>query len=402
MCSGLVDLSLFAYSPAIDTRFSNINQTYGLCASATWPGSRAIDNRSPSPQASRTKPLPNRSRKNIHDSYMPSAGSRCVLRRIRRIRLDSISGDHKHRLQARRPSGYASARSAYINPNSVPEPLIQTLQERRNPSERRLTLPTDDITMPGSNLPMVWLQDEQIWLVGDPTDSSYGFYATGHDGGEEWLPPYTENDSPASEPSQSDLSPVREQFMSLMVPSVNPDEPQMSPLFQEALAGVGMLSYDEARDHQVSNRRDEDDVVTQQSTQLQPRFYRDSTSPGQAQYTAYNPTNNPWNSRLKTPRSASPALRADTIKYSTEGEIQRQKEREERGRMMYEREKHQSYSSDVFYDHGYNHPYASSSGYLSSGLSRRESWHSDSCPSAISPLVSPESTWIMRASSTRH
>ena len=230
MGSALVDLSLFAYSPTIDHRFSNINQTYGLCSSATWPTSRAIDNRSTSPQDSRMKPLPKPPRKNIYDFCVPSTGTKCVLKRIKRVKLDSIGGDYQQQLRARTPSAYASAPSAYINPNSIPEPSTQTLQERRSPYEAQLTLPNDTITMPGSGLPILWLPDEQMWLVADPTDPSYGFFATGPNDEEEWLPPYVgENHSPASEPSQSDLSPVREQFMSLMVPSVDREEPQMSP-----------------------------------------------------------------------------------------------------------------------------------------------------------------------------
>ncbi|CAF9917416.1 MAG: hypothetical protein GOMPHAMPRED_001252 [Gomphillus americanus] len=416
MASGLVDLSLFAYSPAADQHFSNLSriEDYRLHTTATWP-TMATPSGTIEPQQSAIKQMPRRQRRNIYDLCIPSTGDRCVLRRIKRVKLDTLRGDHRLQLRSA-PSAYASAPSAYINPNTIPVQSTQiptqslpnqTLQERQTPTEPQPTLPNDNITISGNGVPMIWLSDEQMWLVADPTDPGYGYFATGPEEGIDWLPPYVENDSPSSEPSQSDFSPIREQFMSLMEvsrqdqrpPTINPDEPQMSPLFQEALAGVTMLNFNDSSDYTLPHGT------------IQPAESRKSSQSGeintdQAGYTPYNRTNNPWTSRTKRtdsysriPRSESPALRNEghNGKYSTEAEIQRQQERLARRRIMVD---HQRHPRDTF--NSTNIPYGHGPNYRPSGLSRRESWHSDSCASTTSSLITPEMVWPVRSSSARH
>ena len=422
MASGLVDLSLFAYSPGADQHFSNLSriEDFRLHTTATWP-TMDTSSRTMEVQQSTGKQMPRRQRRNIYDLCIPSTGDRCVLRRIKRVKLDTLRGDHRLQLRSA-PSAYASAPSAYVNPNTIPiQPTPvptqslpnQPLQERRNPTEPPLTLPNDNITISGNGIPMIWLSDEQMWLVADPTDPGYGYFATGPEEGIDWLPPYVENDSPASEPSQSDFSPIREQFMSLMEaprqelrpPTINPDEPQMSPLFQEALAGVTMLNFNDSSDYTVAHGM------------TQPARSRKSSQSagndiGQAAYTPYNRVNNPWNSQTsradsysRIPRSGSPALRNDAAeshngKYSTEAEIQRQKERLARKRIMADRQTQSHHPRDTY--NSTNVPYGHGPNYRPSGLSRRESWHSDSCASTTSSLITPEMAWPVRSSSARH
>ncbi|MCJ1323493.1 hypothetical protein MMC10_000154 [Thelotrema lepadinum] len=353
------------------------------------------------------KPLPKAPRKNICDFLVvdPRANNKCILKRMKRVNLESVLGD---RSLAATPSAYATARSAYVNPNEqlLPPPTQdhsqQTLQERRNASSiPQLTLPTNDdgtTRTTQGGLPMIWLADEQMWLVADPSDPGYGYYATGpEDGADEWLPPYTEAESPASDPSSSDLSPIREQFLSLIdagsrrnspnyPTSSNPTEPRLSPLFQEAVQGVGMLDLSSPSDYQVSpfsppqphsgrqpqNSRNSNQrqyipyrpvpefskSYTQSHSHTKPQTHRSSTqkTPQPDLYLeSWSPSphgrspspNNP----LFPPRSTSHALRItspqpDTTnwgKYSSEAEIRRQQERKERRRGALAREQsHQS------------------------------------------------------------
>ena len=206
-----------------------------------------------------TKPLPPVPRRRFGDfrpDPRPSESSRCLLSRMKRIRLDPT----------------LSSSSAYF----TSQLHQQTLQQRRqSPSAPALTLPAVNAAStpppaasPRSRpaLPMVWLAEEEMWLVADPSDPEYGYYAPGEP--DEAPPAYTE--SPASPPSASDLSPVQTQFMSLMDSSSRPvptyrstttssapaastsrcggwfgrgGEERLSPLFQEAINGVSMLEY---------------------------------------------------------------------------------------------------------------------------------------------------------------
>ena len=353
---------------------------------------------SPVPQTSTNKPLPKIPKRGLCDFVMMDTrnSNKCILKRMRRVRLDAVLGD---RSLAGTPSAYATARSAYVNPceplASLPSPALQqqTLQERRNPaSVPQLTLPTTTESRTHNGMPMMWLADEQMWLVADPSDPGYGYYATGpEDGMDEWLPPYTEAQSGPSDPSSSDLSPVREQFMSLMDQNrqrgypqhrfAHADEPRLSPLFQEAMQGVSMLDFS---DYQVpSDRRspspDHRNSSKQSQSQSQRQYipyrsfphinahsqqYASRTAsqhqPSQKKADLYipdlptpppsstpngisciSPSQIPPRSQshaLRTPLPSSTLPTINYSKYSSESEIRRQQERVERRRMHLERE----------------------------------------------------------------
>ena len=264
--SALFDLSLFAVSPTNDTHFAVPEDELQPRHPPTWPAappSPRRQRRVPSPPIN-MKPLPPVPRRrlceNLQDPRHERGEPRCILSRIRRMKLDS---------------------PAPLQPSTLPRPVRQqTLQERRNPTANTttLTLPTTPSSPSPSRppLPMIWLPDEEMWLVADPNDPQTAGYYAPTSGDYEFLPPYTE--SPASDPSPSDLSPVRTQFLALMEEqranqqrrgdgSANGcscnccsserrhssgrsgdrrGEQRFSPMFQEAISGVGLLpSYGE-------------------------------------------------------------------------------------------------------------------------------------------------------------
>ena len=449
MDSGLVDLSLFTYGPSNHESYRSSDHAapsgHQLLSTSTWPPRSPNRTTSSTPGTCVMKPLPKVPRKNLCDFLVvdAKANNKCILKRMKRVNLESVLGD---RSLAATPSAYATARSAYVNPN---EPLLpppspdhpqQTLQERRNPaSVPQLTLPTNDdgtTRTTQGGLPMIWLADEQMWLVADPSDPGYGYYATGpEDGGDEWLPPYTEAESPASDPSSSDLSPIREQFLSLIdagsrrnspncpISSMNPTEPRLSPLFQEAVQGVGMLDLSSSSDYQVSpfspqSYNGHQSQTSRNSNQRQyipyrpvpefhksyshsrpkpqphrsstqktpkPDLYLDSWTPSSKEHPS---PNNP----LFPPRSTSHALRTpspqpDTTnwgKYSSEAEIRRQQERKERRRCALEKEQsHRRERPDSCYSDSGLSTYTTSEGGLDIG-------------------PSPGYWGVQRASSARH
>ena len=392
----LVDLSLFTMPPTeVEVyRASDYAALSGhhLHSTTTWPPSSTGRSLSPTQQAVRMKPLPKVPKWGLCDLMVTDArnNNKCILKRIKRVRLDSVLND---RSLAGTPSAYATARSAYVNPHEPSPPpspphqtlqhsIQQSLQARRNHTAvPQLTLPdTTQTSETQSGLPMIWLSDEQMWLVADPSDPGYGYYATGpEDGMDEWLPPYTEAESSPSNPSYSDLSPVREQFMSLMEQQrrrnsprgsdSNCEEPRLSPLFQEAMQGVSMLDFS---DYQTSSS----DYGTSEQEQQQ-----DQLRSGRRQYIPYRPLPESYNQTqqkksnssrsssqqrthqpnlyipdwkppapsfaIPSPRAQSDALRTvarkpvNWSKYGSEAEIKRQQERMERrkGHMEKEQEK---------------------------------------------------------------
>ena len=238
MEDGLVDLSLFTVPPTNDTHFTNSKSPThrSLFHTSTWPPRRS--------QAG-AKPLRAPRRRFLELCQDPRGDSRCILQRMKRIRIDPA----------------LAGQSAYMTTQA--QQHQQTLQERRNPpSGPTLTLhsATDSPTPNRQTLPMIWLPDEQIWLVADPTDPTYGYYAPLSE--EDEAPPaYAESESPASDPSPSDFSPVRSQFMTLIEHrrQVNYPEDRLSPLFQEAIHGVDMLEHDDSnessKDHDEKSLR---------------------------------------------------------------------------------------------------------------------------------------------------
>ena len=230
MNEGLVDLSLFTTSPTNDIHFTvPDSQTHrSFLHTSTWPSRRS--------QATSTKLPPRAPRRRFLELCQdPRGDSRCILQRMKRIRIDSAPADR---------SGYTVNQAQQYQ---------QTLQERRNTaSGPTLTLQTasDPTTTTRQALPMIWLSEEQMWLMADPNDPAYGYYAPLSE--DEAPPAYAESESPASDPSPSDFSPVRSQFMTLIEHrrQGHNDYPEdrLSPLFQEAINGVGMLEYGDSNE----------------------------------------------------------------------------------------------------------------------------------------------------------
>ena len=411
MDAGLVDLSLFTIGPTNheSSRSNDYDAPSGhqLLSTSTWPPRSPNRTTSPVSQTCLTKPLPKVPRRGLCDFLVVDAkanNNRCILKRMKRVKLESVLGD---RALTATPSAYATARSAYINPNepSPSPPSQQSIQERRNPlAVPQLTLPSSNDTTVSTTqggLPMIWLADEQMWLVADPLDPGYGYYATGpEDGMDEWLPPYTESEAPPSDPSSSDLSPVREQFMHLMESgrsrspnnnTNNDTEPGLSPLFQEATQGVGLLDFSSSstdydispsasrrnphdpRPHllRTSNKRQYIPYRPMPNSHQPPRpdsqtTHRSSTQKSQQtdlsleEWSPLVPPQNPF--VVLPPRSTSHALRTPPAqqnatnwgKYASEAEIKRHQERVARRRGALEREEsaRERRSSSCYSDSG--------------------------------------------------
>ena len=241
MDMGLVDLSLFAVSPTNDQQFTvpeipayrrrpNNTSTHPRHHDETLDYPRYSDEiprpryetavyRS-APRACTNKPLPPLPRKTVCERRIAmrrddANAPRCILSRIKRART------------APQPTRYAN-----------------TIQQRRNlTSIPRLTLsvsqPQQDQIRSRPALPMVWMPDEQMWLIaqdeGFETYHSSSFESRSiHN----YVPP-------RSARSESELSPVRSQFRTLME---RQPEQRFSPAFQEAIHGVSMFDYDDLDD----------------------------------------------------------------------------------------------------------------------------------------------------------
>ena len=237
MSEGLVDLSLFAVSPTNDHQFTipeippyryrdDITTYRGYYGDVpdderdyddvAWP---AYGTYQPAPRVWTNKPLPPLPRRRLcerrSDLGREDLSSRCILRRIRRIRTDVQPRTHGDTLQQRR------------NSISTPQLTLSVPQQYQEEGRGRPALP------------MVWLPDEQMWLIVDSED--FDTYRTS---AFEPLPLYTPPRSARSEPSvnrpDSEFSPVRSQFRTLM--DRRPEQ-RFSPPLQEAISGLTVWDY---------------------------------------------------------------------------------------------------------------------------------------------------------------
>jgi hypothetical protein len=268
----LVDLSLFAVSPTNDYHFALQNEPVALAPASSPQLTLAV------PATTTLKPLPPVPNQTEGGLAPTSHPSRCILGRMKRIRLTE---------------GLLPRQNAI----TMPKRASKTLQQRRNPeaSAPTLTIPTppahhsprvNSATNPKNGpAPMIWLPEEHVWLVADgtqapPSDGTrqiYSYYAPTapapnseptlidrsgyfHDPSET-PPSYNETVRPAipDEP-EAEQSPVRTQFMSLMVspkdeaaqqvrentqmvnaPPLRSEE-RVSPIFQEAMSGISLAA----------------------------------------------------------------------------------------------------------------------------------------------------------------
>ena len=185
------------------------------------------------------KPLPPLPRRKLYNRRTNPGSrenaSRCILTRIRRTRAESLPGDQSTTIQQRR------------NVTATPQLTLSVPQQtldRANTAPPALPTP--------SPTPMVWMPEEQMWLISDDTPS--------HNYLSDYPPPtYTSRAYAHSEPSPvrsswHDLSPVRSQFRNLMEPPSSDrlshvhsqyrtpstpighqDPDRLSPRFQEAI-----------------------------------------------------------------------------------------------------------------------------------------------------------------------
>ncbi len=166
------------------------------------------------------KPLPSLPRTRICQQIADD-GSQCILKRIKRAATEQSLHSPGSLLQRR-------------NANAPPQLTLSVPHESPRPQNNTSNrIPS----------PMVWMPDEQMWLVvGEPerrpSSNDQAAYPT--------PPAYTPRVSTRSEPAsrtspQWDLTPpqtpIQSQLQSLLQPR---DEERLSPLFQEAMNSVPM------------------------------------------------------------------------------------------------------------------------------------------------------------------
>ncbi|KAL8895765.1 MAG: hypothetical protein Q9207_008024 [Kuettlingeria erythrocarpa] len=232
---GLVDLSLFATSPTDDRHLHVDEPPPAERMFRARPGAQASHHYGyPLPRCYTMKPLPPLPprklcrKRGIGPGRHPDFTSRCILTRMKRQRADDDTFRRGASIQQRR-SG----------------PTTATPQ-------LTLTLPPSTSSQPDNRTSsaMIWMPDEQMWLIAEEITGRNDDMPTNFD-----LSAYEENafsysqrpDYPRSEPSPGpytyyDLtppdSPVLSQFRSLLVEPR--DEERLSPLFQEAMQTIPM------------------------------------------------------------------------------------------------------------------------------------------------------------------
>lgn len=240
MGESLVDLSLFADFPAREHHFvsSEIPYFQRLQHNQVWED---VTTYAPYQDANTTttKPLPPIPSRKLAE-FLPDCrrenvnASRCILSRVARLR----SSNH----QSRSPS------------------MGNTLQQRRSlTSGPPLLLPINPLPsrhteQRGSRpaLPMIWLQDQQMWLIADGS-AVVNDPSAHNDFPPVYSPPYAYSEPSPSQP-EHEFSPIRSQFMTLMEQrrieqrqvgeqGVDDGLSGLSLLFQEAMNGVSMDDF---------------------------------------------------------------------------------------------------------------------------------------------------------------
>ena len=229
MEQGLVDLSLFDESPTNDHRFDVPEipafQRSHQGDSRSGPSS-GTPHRIDTPYT--MKPLPPLPRRMCAgfgaDPRRVGGSSRCILSRMRRSRGDGLEERPLYRRT--------------------------TLQQRRNVHpipQLTLSEPQQQWDRGRAASPLVWMPDEQMWLMVD--EDGFAPYQSavyesivysappGHDG------PSSARSEPSHRHRDSESSLIRSQFLTLMQGRESADE--LSPLFQEAIHGVDWYDYGE-------------------------------------------------------------------------------------------------------------------------------------------------------------
>lgn len=234
----MVDLSLFATSPADDRHFAVLNETPPECIyhsprELSCPPSRraALKPLSAVPMGRLCKRRAIRGR---HD-----ANSRCILERIKRMRVVDHAGVTSPTIQQRR-----SAATTPLLTLSLQPPRLDAS------ATPQVTLSGPlEVTPDGrhSGPSMVWMPDEQMWLIRTEREQDINRYFWGlHSPSNQPGHRYTRSEpSPDSNTNfdLSPLSPVRSQFLSLVDTS---DQGRLTPLYQEAVQTVPLTDISPA------------------------------------------------------------------------------------------------------------------------------------------------------------
>lgn len=210
----LVDLSLFAVSPTGDSHFavsdspSPLRQTsrsaYTENTLRTYAENTLRSHNYYLPRSCTMKPLPPLPSRRLGgrrgpfpDTHDPQ--SCCILRRIRRPRPDDSPFNPHHTIPQRR---------------NIPPPPQLTLSVPEPSTQQRARSHT-------SPSPMVWLPDEQMWLISDEAhpEVNRGAY-------EDYPPAYTRRDYSRSE------SPPASQFHYDLTPPLTPVQDQLRSLLE--------------------------------------------------------------------------------------------------------------------------------------------------------------------------
>lgn len=234
---GLVDLSLFATSPADDRHFAVLNESpperfYRSLRDLSCPPSwRAA--LKPPPAVPTGRLCKRRAVRGRHDE-----NSQCILERIKRMRVVDHAGVTSPSIQQRR-----IATNTPLLTLNVPGPRLDaTARPPANLSEPL------EVTLDGSHSrpSMVWMPDEEMWLIRTEREHVNNYFWGPHSPSNPPARRYTRSEpSPDSNThfDLSPLSPVRSQFLSLIDTS---DQGRLTPLFQEAVQTVPLTDISPA------------------------------------------------------------------------------------------------------------------------------------------------------------
>ena len=226
----LFDLSLFADSPTNDRRFTTHLSELHYHGE---PSTRPVEQRPPVPayiaEYLAEKPLPPLPHRRVCPGVSvprngdPDYESRCILSRIKRN---------------------------VTPPNSRENTLLQ----RRNPTsapQLTLTVPSSNTRNRSPASAMIWMPDEQMWLIADDVRAEPARSQTAYPS----PPDYSYREYPRSEPLPvvrphtsltPPLTPLQSQLLSLYEPR---DEERLSPLFQQAMNSVPMMDLSDLCSH---------------------------------------------------------------------------------------------------------------------------------------------------------
>lgn len=235
---GLVDLSLFATSPADDRHFAVPNESppernYRSQRERSYPPSRRAA----------MKPLPTvptgRLCKRSAIRGRHNANSRCILERIKRIRVADHAGVTSPTIQQRRsatttPPLTLNVPASRLDATTIPQVTVSGL-----PLVSRDGRP--------SGPALVWMPDEQMWLIQSERDQDVNHYFWRlHSPPNQAAIRYTRSEPSLNSNTHFDLSPlspVRSQFLTLIETS---DQGRLTPLFQEAVQTVPLTDISPA------------------------------------------------------------------------------------------------------------------------------------------------------------